>query len=174
VCRHADASKTQHCHVRFAGAVGSRDSLLNLAEHIVVVRRDRFLCLGQTPLKVCHTLFWKHPHLISDARSVWVLMQPYRWICHTHLPPTGRCLVSGAGALVQGDGPLWMWEGPVSDMPLDSALCLPPGVVLVEGRDEGKPGGLHDIGGRRPDRDPAARQLHLELDLSDRLAARAD
>jgi hypothetical protein len=62
----------------------------------------------------------------------------------------------------------------VSNMPLDSALCLPLGVVLIEGRDEGKPGGLHDIGGRRPDRNPAARQLHLELDLSDRLAARAD
>ena len=57
---------------------------------------------------------------------------------------------------------------------LDSALCLPLRVVLVEGRDEGKPGGLHDIRGRRPDRNPAARQLHLELDLSDRLAARAD
>lgn len=57
---------------------------------------------------------------------------------------------------------------------LDSALCLPLRVVLVDGRDEGKPGGLHDIGGRRPDRNPAARQLHLELDLSDRLAARAD
>ena len=57
---------------------------------------------------------------------------------------------------------------------LDSALCLPLRVVLVEGRDEGKPGGLHDIRGRRPDRNPAARQLHLELDLSNRLAARAD
>ena len=57
---------------------------------------------------------------------------------------------------------------------LGSALCLPFGVVLVEGRDEGKPGGLHDICGRRPDRNPAARQLHLELDLPDRLAARAD
>jgi len=57
---------------------------------------------------------------------------------------------------------------------LDSALCLPLRVVLVEGRDERKPGGLHDICGRRPDRNPAARQLHLELDLSDRLAARAD
>jgi hypothetical protein len=57
---------------------------------------------------------------------------------------------------------------------LDSALSLPLRVVLVDGRDEGKPGGLHDIRGRRPDRNPAARQLHLELDLSDRLAARAD
>src|SRR5215468_9012922 len=57
---------------------------------------------------------------------------------------------------------------------LGSALCLPLRVVLVEGRHEGKPGGLHDIRGRRPDRNPAARQLHLELDLSDRLAARAD
>src|SRR5262249_50971998 len=57
---------------------------------------------------------------------------------------------------------------------LDSALCLPLRAVLVEGRDEGKPGGLHDIGGRRPDRNPAARRLPLELDLSDRLAARAD
>jgi hypothetical protein len=57
---------------------------------------------------------------------------------------------------------------------LDSAPCLPLRVVLVEGRDEGKPGGLHDIPGRRPDRNPAARQLHLELDLSERLAARAD
>jgi hypothetical protein len=57
---------------------------------------------------------------------------------------------------------------------LDSALCPPLRVVLVEGRDEGMPGGLHDIRGRRPDRNPAARQLHLELDLSDRLAARAD
>ena len=57
---------------------------------------------------------------------------------------------------------------------LDSALCLPLRVVLVEGRDEGTPGGLHDIRGRRPDRNPAARQLHLEFDLSDRLAARAD
>jgi len=56
----------------------------------------------------------------------------------------------------------------------DSALCLPLRVVLVEGRDEGKPGGLHDIRGRRPDRNPAARQLHIEFDLSDRLAARAD
>ncbi len=35
---------------------------------------------------------------------------------------------------------------------LDSALRLPLRVVLVEGRDEGKPGGLHDIGGRRADR----------------------
>ena len=57
---------------------------------------------------------------------------------------------------------------------LDSALSLPLRVVLVDGRDEGKPGGLHDIRGRRPDRNPAARQLHLELDLSDCLAARAD
>ena len=57
---------------------------------------------------------------------------------------------------------------------LDSASCRPLRVVLVEGRDEGKPGGLHDIRGRRPDRNPAARQLHLELDLSDSLAARAD
>ena len=57
---------------------------------------------------------------------------------------------------------------------VDSALCPPLRVVLVEGRDEGTPGGLHDICGRRPDRNPAARQLHLELDLSDRLAARAD
>ena len=57
---------------------------------------------------------------------------------------------------------------------LNSALCPPLRVVLVEGRDEGTPGGLHDIRGRRPDRNPAARQLHLELDLSDRLAARAD
>src|SRR5215469_1404347 len=57
---------------------------------------------------------------------------------------------------------------------LDSALCLPLRVVLVEGRDEGKPDSLHDIRGRRPDRNPAARQLNLELDLSDRLAARAD
>ncbi len=57
---------------------------------------------------------------------------------------------------------------------LDSALSLPLGVVQVDGRDEGKPGGLHDIRGRRPNRNPLARQLHLELDLSDRLAARAD
>ena len=57
---------------------------------------------------------------------------------------------------------------------LDSALCSPLRVVLVKGRNEGMPGGLHDIRGRRPDRNPAARQLHLELDLSDRLAARAD
>jgi hypothetical protein len=57
---------------------------------------------------------------------------------------------------------------------LDSARCLPLRVVLVEGRDEGKPGSLHDIRRRRPDRNPAARQHHLELDLSDRLAARAD
>ena len=61
----------------------------------------------------------------------------------------------------------------MSHISLDSALCLPLGVVLIEGRDEGKPGGLHDIGGRRPDPNPAARQLHLELDLSDRLAAPA-
>src|SRR5579859_61003 len=90
------------------------------------------------------------------------------------LPRTERCLASRAGALVQGDGSLWMQEGPASNISLDSALCLPLGVVLVEGRDEGKPGSLHNIGGRRPDRNPAARQLHLKLDLSDRLAARAD
>jgi hypothetical protein len=57
---------------------------------------------------------------------------------------------------------------------LDSAPCPPPSGVLVEGRDERKPGGFHDIGGRRADRNPAARQFHLELDLSDGLAARAD
>lgn len=56
----------------------------------------------------------------------------------------------------------------------DSASCQPLRVVLVEGRDEGNPGGLDDIRGRRPYRNPAARQLHLELDLSDSLAARAD
>jgi len=44
--------------------------------------------------------------------------------------------------------------------------------VLVEGRQERKPRGLYDVGGRCPDRDPAApRQLDLELDLADRLAA---
>ena len=42
-------------------------------------------------------------------------------------------------------------------------MCLPLGVVLVEGCDEGKPGGLNNIRGRRPNRNPAARQLHLEL-----------
>ena len=57
---------------------------------------------------------------------------------------------------------------------LDSASCRRLRVVLVEGREEGKPGGLHDVGGGRPDRDSATRQLHLEFDLSDRLAARAD
>jgi len=57
---------------------------------------------------------------------------------------------------------------------LDSAPCLPLRVVLVDGRDEGKAGGLHNIRGRRADRNPAARQLHIELDLADRLAARAD
>jgi predicted transposase YbfD/YdcC len=56
---------------------------------------------------------------------------------------------------------------------LGSGVCLPLRVVLVEGRDEGKPGGLHDIGGRGPDRNPAAGQFHLELDLAGRLAARA-
>lgn len=54
-----------------------------------------------------------------------------------------------------------------------SAPCLPFRVVLVNGRHERKPGGLHDVGGRCPDRDPAARQLDLELDLADRLAAGA-
>src|SRR5215469_11140819 len=89
-----------------------------------------------------------------------------------HWPTCRRLLCRCQGAGTHGAAALAVTGPPLSRW--DSALCLPLRVVLVEGRDEGKPGGLHDIPGRRPDRNPAARQLHLELDLSDRLAARAD
>ena len=51
--------------VGFTGATDGRDPVLDLAEHIVVVRRDRFSCLGQALLEVRHTFFWKHSQLIS-------------------------------------------------------------------------------------------------------------
>src|SRR3546814_2417813 len=41
-----------------------------------------------------------------------------------------------------------------------TTLCRSLRVVLVEGRDEGKPGGLHDIRGRRPDRNPVRSEEH--------------
>jgi hypothetical protein len=90
------------------------------------------------------------------------------------IPPVPTEPQSWDSPTAAGDGTRGARAHRTTVISLDSASCRPLRVVLVEGRDEGKPGGLHDIRGRRPDRNPAARQLHLELDLSDSLAARAD
>lgn len=50
-------------------------SLAELAEHIIVTRRDRFPCLNQALLDVGHTLLRKHPQLISNIRSGCVTMR---------------------------------------------------------------------------------------------------
>jgi len=49
------------------------------------------------------------------------------------MPQTGRCLVSRAGALVQGDGPLWM-QIHVADSPqFRQAAAVPKSRCAVQG-----------------------------------------
>lgn len=128
--------------------------------------------------RVQHPLMWglvtrsirRVPVWATSAFSSFTLDRPDPLRPRPHIRP--HRLVAGSGRLNPGRGGARGHRTTV--ISLDSALSLPLRVVLVDGRDEGKPGGLHDIRGRRPDRNPPARQLHLELDLSDRLAARAD
>jgi hypothetical protein len=51
--------KTQHCIVCFTSAAVRRNPLLNFAENVVVVWRDRVSGFGQALFKACYTLFRK-------------------------------------------------------------------------------------------------------------------
>jgi hypothetical protein len=52
--------KAQYCDVCFASATVGGNPLLNFAENIVVVRRDRLPCLDQALLKTRYAHFRKH------------------------------------------------------------------------------------------------------------------